>query len=159
MSRIAQYEMAFRMQTSVPDLVDISKEPKSVLDLYGPDVTQPGTYAYNCLLARRLAERGVRFTQVFLRGWDHHGDLVRYMELGREMAWKLGDNPFHADDQLIAQAWIWAARNGAGKDALAPTIAYFDNVLANRPTGSLEFIPGAPGAGWSKCTGAPKNCR
>lgn len=74
------------------------------------------------------------------------------MELGREMAWKPGDNPFHADDQLIAQAWIWAARNGAGKEALAPTIAYFDHVLANRPTGSLEFIPGAPGAGWSKCT-------
>jgi rhamnogalacturonyl hydrolase YesR len=74
------------------------------------------------------------------------------MELGREMAWKLGDNPFHADDQLIAQAWIWAARNGAGKEALAPTIAYFDNVLAKRPTGSLEFVPGAPGAGWSKCT-------
>ncbi len=74
------------------------------------------------------------------------------MDLGREMAWKLGDNPFHADDQLIGQAWIWAARNGAGKAALAPTIAYFDHVLANRPTGSLEFIPGAPGAGWSKCT-------
>ncbi len=68
--RIAQYEMAYKMQTSVPDLVDISKEPKSVLDMYGPDVTNPGTFAYNCLLARRLAERGVPFTQVFLRGWD-----------------------------------------------------------------------------------------
>jgi hypothetical protein len=76
-SRIAQYEMAFRMQTSVPELVDISKEPKNVLDLYGPEVTQPGSYAYNCLLARRLAERGVRFTQVFLRGWDHHGNLPK----------------------------------------------------------------------------------
>lgn len=74
-SRIAQYEMAYKMQTSVPDLVDISKEPKSVLDMYGPDVTNPGTFAYNCLLARRLAERGVPFTQVFLRGWDHHGGL------------------------------------------------------------------------------------
>lgn len=74
------------------------------------------------------------------------------MELGREQAWKLGDNPFHADDQLIGQAWIWAARNGAGQEALAPTIAYFDHVLAKRPTGSLEFIPGSPGAGWSKCT-------
>ncbi|WP_066659425.1 MULTISPECIES: glycoside hydrolase family 88/105 protein [unclassified Sphingomonas] len=74
------------------------------------------------------------------------------MALGREQAWKLGDNPFHADDQLIGQAWIWAARNGAGRKALAPTIAYFDKVLAQRPTGSLEFIPGAPGAGWSKCT-------
>jgi hypothetical protein len=74
-SRIEQYEMAFRMQTSVPELIDISKEPKSVLEMYGPEVTQPGTFAYNCLLARRLAERGVRFTQVFLRGWDHHGNL------------------------------------------------------------------------------------
>ncbi|MCC7418886.1 MAG: DUF1501 domain-containing protein, partial [Planctomycetaceae bacterium] len=74
-SRIAQYEMAFRMQTSVPELVDISKESKETLEMYGPEVSQPGTYAYNCLLARRLAERGVRFTQVFLRGWDHHGGL------------------------------------------------------------------------------------
>ncbi len=76
-TRIAQYEMAFRMQTSVPELTDISNEPKHVLDRYGPEVTEPGTYAYNCLLARRLAERGVRFTQVFLRGWDHHGNLPK----------------------------------------------------------------------------------
>ncbi len=74
-SRIAQYEMAFRMQTAVPELVDITKEEQSVLEMYGPEVKQPGTYAYNCLLARRLAERGVPFTQVFLRGWDHHGSL------------------------------------------------------------------------------------
>lgn len=74
-ARIAQYEMAFRMQTSVPDLVDMTQETQATLDLYGPEVTQPGTFAYNCLLARRLAERGVRFTQVFLRGWDHHGGL------------------------------------------------------------------------------------
>jgi hypothetical protein len=74
-SRIAQYEMAFKMQTSVPELTDISNEPKEVLDMYGPDVKNPGTFAYNCLLSRRLAERGVRFTQVFLRGWDHHGGL------------------------------------------------------------------------------------
>ena len=60
---------------SVPELTDISKEPQSTLDLYGPEVKDPGTFAYNCLLARRLAERGVRFTQVFLRGWDHHGSL------------------------------------------------------------------------------------
>jgi hypothetical protein len=74
-TRIAQYEMAYRMQTSVPELTDISAEPQSVLDLYGPEVKTPGTFAYNCLLARRMAERGVRFTQVFIRGWDHHGDL------------------------------------------------------------------------------------
>ena len=74
-ARIAQYEMAYRMQSSVPDLTNIANEPKEVLDMYGPEVTDPGTFAYNCLLARRLAERGVPFTQVFLRGWDHHGGL------------------------------------------------------------------------------------
>ncbi len=74
-SRIEQYEMAFRMQTSVPELVDISKEPQHVLDMYGPDVQQPGTYAANCLFARRLAERDVRFIQVVLGGWDHHHKL------------------------------------------------------------------------------------
>lgn len=74
-ARIAQYEMAFRMQTSVPDLVDLKGETKETLEMYGPEVNEPGTFAYNCLLARRLAERGVRFTQIFLRGWDHHGGL------------------------------------------------------------------------------------
>ncbi|MDO8538896.1 MAG: DUF1501 domain-containing protein [Opitutaceae bacterium] len=74
-ARIAQYEMAFRMQTSVPELVDFSDEPQSTWDLYGPKAKEPGTYAYNCLMARRLAERGVRFTQVFLRSWDTHGDV------------------------------------------------------------------------------------
>ena len=74
-TRIAQYEMAFRMQTSVPDLLDISKEPKHVLESYGPEVTTPGTYAANCLLARRLAERDVRCVQLFHMGWDHHGGL------------------------------------------------------------------------------------
>jgi Protein of unknown function (DUF1501) len=78
-ARIAQYEMAFRMQTSVPELVDVSKEPKHILDLYGPDVHKPGTFAASCLLARRMVERGVRFTHIFHREWDHHlniaGDL------------------------------------------------------------------------------------
>ncbi len=74
-ARIAQYEMAFRMQASVPDLTDISKESKQVLESYGPNVNTPGTYAANCLLARRLAERDVRFIQLFHMGWDHHGGL------------------------------------------------------------------------------------
>jgi uncharacterized protein (DUF1501 family) len=75
-TRIAQYEMAFRMQTAVPELTDLSKEPKSVLDLYGVDETgTDGGFARNCLLARRLAERGVRFIQLFHRGWDQHGNL------------------------------------------------------------------------------------
>jgi hypothetical protein len=76
-TRIVQYEMAFRMQTSVPELTDISKEPKHVLDLYGPDARKPGTFAANCLLARRLAERGVRFIQLFHRGWDQHTNLPK----------------------------------------------------------------------------------
>ena len=74
-SRISQYEMAFRMQTSVPELVQISDEPESVLNLYGSDVKRPGSYAANCLLARRLAERGVNFIQLFHMGWDHHFKL------------------------------------------------------------------------------------
>ncbi|MFM2093020.1 MAG: hypothetical protein RIS70_144 [Planctomycetota bacterium] len=74
-ARMSQYEMAFRMQMSVPELTDISKESAETLAMYGPEVNDKGTFAYNCLLARRLAERGVRFTQVFLRGWDHHGSL------------------------------------------------------------------------------------
>jgi Protein of unknown function (DUF1501) len=74
-TRIAQYEMAFRMQTSVPELLNVSNEPQSVLDMYGPDVKRPGSYAANCLLARRLAERDVRFVQLFHMGWDHHGGL------------------------------------------------------------------------------------
>ncbi len=76
-TRVAQYEMAFRMQTSVPDLTDISKEPDSVLEMYGPDVKKPGSFAYNCLLARRMAERDVRFVQLYHRGWDQHTNLPR----------------------------------------------------------------------------------
>ena len=75
-ARIAQYEMAFRMQASVPQLADISQEPASVLRLYGPEVHKPGTFARNCLLARRLAERDVRFIQLFHMGWDHHTKLA-----------------------------------------------------------------------------------
>ncbi len=76
-SRIAQYEMAFRMQTSVPNLTDISGESEATLDLYGPDVRKPGSFASNCLLARRMAERGVRFIQLYHRGWDQHGGLPK----------------------------------------------------------------------------------
>ncbi len=75
LTRVAQYELAYRMQSSVPELTDLASEPKSVLDLYGPDVHKPGSYAANCLLARRLAERGVRFIQLYHMGWDQHGDL------------------------------------------------------------------------------------
>ncbi|MDB4671203.1 DUF1501 domain-containing protein [Mariniblastus sp.] len=79
-TRIAAYEMAFRMQTAVPELMDMSSEPKHILDLYGAKPGD-GSYASNCLLARRLAERGVRFIHLYHRGWDHHGDLSRYMNI------------------------------------------------------------------------------
>jgi hypothetical protein len=80
-TRIAQYEMAYRMQTSVPELMDLSKEPDSVFEMYGPESRKAGTYAANCLLARRLAERDVRFIQLYHRGWDQHLDLPRDLAL------------------------------------------------------------------------------
>jgi uncharacterized protein (DUF1501 family) len=83
-TRIAQYELAFKMQTSVPELTDMSEEPQTVRDLYGVKNPGDGSFASNCLLARRLAERGVRFIQLYHRAWDHHGDLERNMRLAAE---------------------------------------------------------------------------
>jgi len=80
-ARIAQYEMAYRMQSSVPELTDLAGEPESTFKLYGEEAKQPGTFAASCLLARRMAERGVRFTQIFHRGWDQHGALPRDLPL------------------------------------------------------------------------------
>ena len=79
MSRVEQYELAFRMQSSVPELTDIAEEPDHILDMYGPEVRKPGTYARNCLLARRLAERDVRFIQLYHMGWDQHNDLPDHL--------------------------------------------------------------------------------
>ena len=76
-TRIVQYEMAYKMQSSVPELTDLSKEPTRTFELYGPDAHKPGTFAANCLLARRMAERGVRFIQLFHRGWDQHNELPK----------------------------------------------------------------------------------
>ncbi len=76
-NRIAQYEMAFRMQTSVPSVTDLSNEPDWVFDLYGPDAREPGTFAANCLMARRLLERDVKFVQLYHQGWDQHGNLPK----------------------------------------------------------------------------------
>ncbi len=74
-SRISQYEMAYRMQMSVPETLDVSKEPDYIFDMYGPEARQPGTFAYNCLLARKLAEKDVKFIQLYHQGWDQHGNL------------------------------------------------------------------------------------
>jgi hypothetical protein len=91
-TRIQQYEMAYRMQTSVPDLVDLAKEDKKVLDSYGPAVMKPGTFAYTAIMARKLVEKGVRFVQVYHNNWDHHGNLTgRMADQCRDV-----DQPCHA---------------------------------------------------------------
>ena len=127
-TRIAAYEMAFRMQTSIPELTDTSDEPKHILDMYG---AQPGdgSYASNCLLARRMAERGVRFIHLYHRGWDHHGGLEKYMNI----CCKLTDKPTWAlltdlkqrgmlDDTLIiwggefGRTPMFQGKGGAGRD-------------------------------------------
>jgi hypothetical protein len=79
-TRIAQYELAYRMQTSVPELMDLSSESEATFEMYGPEAKKPGTFAANCLLARRLAERGVRFIQLYHRGWDQHGELPKMIK-------------------------------------------------------------------------------
>ena len=116
-SRIEQYEMAFRMQLSVPETLDLSKEPDYIVDQYGPDARTPGTFAYNCLLARKLAENGVRFVQLYQMGWDFHGNLPNSI---RSIA-KTVDQPSVAliqdlkqrgmlDDTLV----IWGGEFGRG---------------------------------------------
>jgi hypothetical protein len=83
-ARIAQYEMAFRMQTSVPDLMSTDDEPESTFEKYGPQSKKKGSFASNCILARRMAERGVRFVQLFHRGWDQHGNLPKEIRRNTE---------------------------------------------------------------------------
>jgi hypothetical protein len=80
-TRVQQYEMAYRMQTAVPELTDLSHEPDNIIKMYGPDCLQPGTYAANCLLARKLSEAGVRFVQLYHQGWDQHGGMIAEMPL------------------------------------------------------------------------------
>jgi uncharacterized protein (DUF1501 family) len=79
--RMAQYEMAYRMQTSVPETLDIGKEPDYIFDMYGEESRKPGTFAANCLLARKLAEKDVRFIQLYHQGWDQHGNLPRDIQI------------------------------------------------------------------------------
>ena len=127
-TRIAAYEMAFRMQASVPELMDVSKEPKHILDMYGAKPGD-GSYASNCLLARRLAERGVRFIHLYHRGWDHHGGLVKYMNtccgLTDKPTWALIQD-LKQRDMLKDTLVIWGGefgrtpmfqgKGGAGRD-------------------------------------------
>ncbi len=116
-SRMAQYEMAYRMQTAVPETLDISKEPDYVFDMYGPEARTPGTYAANCLLARKLAEKGVKFIQLYHQGWDQHGNLPKDIQVMTKSV----DQPSTAllldlkqrgllDDTLV----IWGSEFGRG---------------------------------------------
>jgi len=119
--------MAYRMQTSVPEVTDISKEPRNILDLYGPEVSKPGTFAANCLLARRLAERGVRFIQLYHKDWDHHGGVkngveLKAQEIDRACAALIKD--LKARDMLKDTLIVWAgefgrtpmSQGGSGRD-------------------------------------------
>ena len=116
-TRIQQYEMAYRMQTSIPELNDLSDEPESVFELYGPDSRCPGSYAANCIMARRLAERGVRFTQLFHPDWDHHSRLpswctARCRDTDQPSAALIKDLKMRGllDDTLV----IWGGEFGRG---------------------------------------------
>ncbi len=127
-TRLATYEMAFRMQTSVPELADVSDEPQHILDMYGA-TPGDGSYASNCLLARRLAERGVRFIHLYHRGWDHHGGLEKYMNiccgLTDKPTWALL-NDLKQRDMLKDTLIVWGGefgrtpmfqgKGGAGRD-------------------------------------------
>jgi len=127
-TRIAAYEMAFKMQTSVPELTDLSREPKHILDMYGAKPGD-GSFASNCLLARRLAERGVRFIHLYHRGWDHHGGLKKYMDICSRLTdkptWALL-NDLKQRDMLKDTLVIWGGefgrtpmyqgKGGAGRD-------------------------------------------
>ena len=127
-TRIAAYEMAFRMQTSVPELMDMSKEPQNILDMYGAKPGD-GSYASNCLLARKLAEKGVRFIHLYHRGWDHHGGLVKYMNtccgLTDKPTWALIQDLKQRDmlkDTLVVwggefgRTPMFQGKGGAGRD-------------------------------------------
>ncbi len=106
-TRISQYEMAFKMQSSVPDLMDLSKETEATFDLYGEDSRKPGSFAQQCLLARRLVEKGVRFVQLYNRGWDQHNDLPRDIQLQAK-----------ATDQASAALVLDLKQRGLLKDTL-----------------------------------------
>jgi len=106
-TRVQQYEMAYKMQASVPELTDFSKEPESTFALYGDDARKAGTYAANCLLARRLVERGVRFVQLYHKGWDQHGNLPRDLALQCK-----------ASDQAAAALVLDLKQRGMLKDTL-----------------------------------------
>ena len=153
-SLIAPIALAAAVQPALPRPADIMVETRRVADWQLANLA-----SFDHMPAARASVRNPRDWQQ-ATFWVALTELAnrdrRYakplLDLGRAEKWQLGDLPFHADDQLIGQAWLWAAKNGEGKKAIAPMRAYFDHVLANRPTMGLEFIPVAPGKGTSACT-------
>jgi hypothetical protein len=119
-TRIAQYEMAYRMQMSVPELTDVSSEPDSTFKLYGEDARKPGTYAYNALMARRLSERGVRFVQLFHRGWDTHSGLPNN---SRNVARKPTRPPPRSSPTLNNEAYLMTPSSSGVENLAAPFTA------------------------------------
>jgi hypothetical protein len=154
-ARIAQQEMAFRMQASVPELTDVSGEPDSTWKLYGEEARQPGTFAGSCLLARRLAERGVRFVQLFMRGWDQHGNRPR--RCGCNAGPSTGRSPHCCSTSAGAASWTtrWCsspASSGARSTARAACRATITAATTTRdasPSGwpAAARAPGPPTAG------------
>ena len=142
-ARIAQYEMAYRMQMSVPELTDISKERPETLELYGEDVRTPGTFAANCLQARRLAERGVRFIQLYMRGWDQHGNLpgeIRAPVQGRRPGSGRPGSGSEAHVACLMRRWSSGQVNSDGRSiARAPP---------PKPTTEETIIQDASPSGW-----------
>ena len=142
LSRIAQYEMAYRMQMSVPGVMDLRQEPESIIKLYGAEALVPGTYAANCLLARRLAERGVRFIQLYHQGWDQHGNLpgemsLQAIDVDQASAALILDLKQRGmlEDTLV----IW------GENLAGPTTA---RESFSRITMDVTIIPAASASGW-----------
>ena len=139
-TKIQQYEMAYRMQTAVPEIMDVSKEPDDIVKMYGPDCLVPGTYAANCLLARRMAERGVRFIQLYHRAWDHHGGIRNNMagtalEVDRASAALITD---------LKQPWGDSETcTSCGKCVqVCPTGALFEKTsVGNKTRKHPEFLP------------------
>ena len=135
-TRISQYEMAYRMQASVPELADLASEPKSVLDLYGPQVLEPGSFARNCLMARRLIERGTRYVQVMHAGWDQHNSITTELYTQcrdtDQPSWALVQDLKQRgllDDTLV----IWGGEFGR--------TPFIQNDIANRKTWGRDHHP------------------
>ncbi len=146
-TRIRQYEMAYRMQTSVPELADLSGESEETFELYGPDSRRPGSYAANCILARRLAERGVRFIQLFHPDWDHHSRLPSWCvaSLPRH---RPADRRTHQRPQAAGVYWTTPWSSGAASSAAASSARETGRARKPAATTTLAASPcGSPAAG------------